>query len=189
MIGAKSSFLGLKKYSKKEFFAMVQKEIISLGQRRKLPEGFGWVDHRLVRENLIENFSSEALALYLFLITVGDEDGVSWYSDGTVCRKLNFGAETLESSRHELSAGKLIAYRKPYYQVLELPRPQVSENFRKALRTGLNSDMDTECRQPAGTEGMGVSLHPPGGMYRRGEDVCDALPVSVILNAMAGGVK
>ncbi len=50
---------------------MMQKEIISPGQRRRLPEGFGWVDHRLVRENVIENFSAESLALYLFLITVG----------------------------------------------------------------------------------------------------------------------
>lgn len=169
---------------------MVQKEIISQGQRRKLPEGFGWVDHRLVRENVIEKFSSEALALYLFLLTVGDEDGVSWYSDETVCRKLNFGAETLKVARRELTAGRLVAYRKPHYQVLELPRPQASEKFRGALSAALSGDVEfeQERRQPAGTEGKGVlPLSLPG--YRRPEGSCDVLEIGTVLEAMAGGVR
>lgn len=168
---------------------MMQKEIISPGQLRLLPEGFGWVDHRLVRENVIENFSAESLALYLFLITVGDEYGVSWYADESVCRRLNFAADMLKSSRRELVAGRLIAYRKPHYQVLELPHPQVSDNFRKALSAAISSDIPPEQRQPQGTEGMGISLHPPGGTYRRDAEVCDTLPISTIINAMAGGAK
>lgn len=170
---------------------MIQKEIINLGRRRKLPEGFGWVDHRLVRENWLEKFSSESLALYLFLVTVGDEDGVSWYSNETVCRKLNFGAEILRSARHELVGGGLVAYKKPHYQVLELQRVGGAENFRKALSEALGGgrDIESERRQPEGTEGLGISLHPPGAAYRRGENVCDALPVSVIVNAMAGGAR
>ena len=168
---------------------MMQKKIISPGQRRRLPEGFGWVDHRLVRENVIENFSAESLALYLFLITVGDEDGVSWYADESVCRRLNFTADRLKAVRRELSGGRLIAYRKPHYQVLELPRLQCSDNFRKALSTAISSDIPTEQRQPQGTEGMGISLHPPGGIYRRDAEVCDTLPIAAIINAMAGGAE
>lgn len=169
---------------------MIRKEIIVPGHRRRLPEGFGWVDHRLVRENLIENFSSEALALYLFLITVGDEDGVSWYSDESVCARLNFSVSVLKSVRRELAAGNLIAYRKPHYQVLELPHPRISDDFRRVLSEAVNdSEVEPERRQPAGTEGLGVSLHPPGGIYRRGAEVCDSLPVSTIIEAMAGGVK
>ncbi len=166
---------------------MMQKEIISPGQRRRLPEGFGWVDHRLVRENVIGNFIAESLALYLFLITVGDEDGVSWYADESVCRRLNFTVGRLKAARRELVAGRLIAYRKPHYQVLELPRLQSSDNFRKALRTAISSEMPPEERQPQGTEGMGISLHPPGGAYRRDAEVCDTLPIATIINAMTGG--
>ena len=169
---------------------MVQKEIISQGQRRKLPEGFGWVDHRLVRENLIEKFSAEALALYLFLVTVGDEDAVSWYSDETVCRKLNFSTETLKAARRELTAGKLVAHRKPHYQVLELPRPQVAEKFHGALSAALagEAEFEDERRQPAGTEGKGVlSLSLPG--YRCTEGHCDILELRTVIDAMAGGAR
>jgi hypothetical protein len=167
---------------------MTSKEIISPGRRRRLPEGFGWVDHRLVRENLIEKFSHEALTLYLFLITVGDADGVSWYSDKSICRKLNCTSGILDSMRRELVNGDLIAYRKPHYQVLELPRPQLRDNFRQILQVA-TGNLEAERRQPAGTEGMGVSLHPPGGVYRRDDSVCDALPVSVIIDAIGGGAK
>lgn len=170
---------------------MAQKEIISPGRRRRLPEGFGWVDHRLVRENLIEKFSAKSLALYLFLITVGDEDGVSWYGDESICRRLNLELSELKAARRELVAGNLVAYRKPHYQVLELPHPQEGGVFRAALSAAVKGaeEMESERRQPAGTEGMGVSLHPPGGVYRRGADVCDALPISTIINAMSGGMK
>lgn len=170
---------------------MVRKEIINIGRRRKLPEGFGWVDHRLARENWLEKFGPESLTLYLFLVTVGDEDGVSWYSDETVCRKLNFGAEILRSARHDLVGGGLVAYKKPHYQVLELPRTGGAANFRKVLSEALSvgEEIESERRQPSGTEGLGVSLHPDGCAYRRGDNVCDALPVSVIVDAMAGGAR
>ena len=69
---------------------MIQKKMIDPARRRRLPEGFGWVDHRLVRENLIGNFSAESLALYLFLLTVGDEKGEkSGSSDFTPYQNLN----------------------------------------------------------------------------------------------------
>jgi hypothetical protein len=39
------------------------------------------VDQRLVREHHIECCNVEALALYLFLITVADAQGFSYYGD------------------------------------------------------------------------------------------------------------
>lgn len=167
---------------------MVRKEIISPGRRRRIPEGFGWVDHRLVRENLIGKFNKGALSLYLFLVTVSDEDGVSWYSDDSVCRRLSFSYVELKDSRTELITGELIAYRKPLYQVLELPLRNLDEGFRSALRKAVSSK-GCEVRQPVGTEGMGISLHPPGSIYHRDDEVCDALPLSVIIDSMAGRTK
>lgn len=171
-------------------------KIIDPARRRRLPEGFGWIDHRLVRENIIKNFSAEALALYLFLLSVADENGVSWYSDNSICKRLvglDLTPIELRSFRSELISGRLIAYSKPHYQVLELPRPRAENNFRQTLKAAVEieqSDLeDTFRRQPVGTEGMGVSLHPPGGIYRRDESVCDALPLPVIIDAIAGGAK
>ena len=149
---------------------MIQKKMIDPARRRRLPEGFGWVDHRLVRENIIENFSAESLVLYLFLLTVGDENCVSWYSDASICKRLkglNLTVFSLKTLRNELIAGELIAYQKPHYQVLELPRPQVADNFRRALK----SAMDGKSQVDSATE------------------KCDALPISAIIKAVAGGVQ
>jgi hypothetical protein len=135
-----------------------------------MPEGFGWVDHRLVRENLIGSFGPESLALYLFLLTVGDENGVSWYSDVAIRKRLqglHLTGSCLKPLRDELIAGELIAYRKPYYQILELPRPRLEDNFRRVLKSAIDSEA---CPGSGGRES-------------------DALSVSAIIDAIAGGVR
>lgn len=89
-------------------------------RRRKIPPQFSWVDHRLVRDGHFQGRSAEALALYLFLVTVADADGLSWYSEEALCRQLSWDAAHLQSARAELRQAALIAYRKPIYQVLDL---------------------------------------------------------------------
>jgi len=67
-----------------------------------------------------------ALALYLFLVTVADADGLSWYSDEALCGQLSWTASQLHASRTELVQAGLIAYRRPLYQVLDpSPMPPV----------------------------------------------------------------
>ena len=50
---------------------------------RRVPEQFSWVDHRLVRERYIDGLSNSAAALYLFLVTVSDARGMSYYGDAS----------------------------------------------------------------------------------------------------------
>lgn len=96
-------------------------------RRRRVPPQFSWVDHRLVRDGHIDGRSAEALALYLFLITVADADGLSWYSETALCRVLSWTPSRLAQARTELREADLIAYRKPLYQVLNLsPTPAVA---------------------------------------------------------------
>jgi len=64
--------------------------------------------------------SAPALALYLFLVTVADADGLSWYSEEALCRQLSCEVAQLQSARSELQQAGLVAYRKPLYQVLDL---------------------------------------------------------------------
>jgi hypothetical protein len=78
------------------------------------------VDHRLVRDRHIERLSHEACALYLFLITVADCQGLSYYSDQSLCERLAMDAPTLASARTCLRNAGLIAYKKPLCQVLAL---------------------------------------------------------------------
>ena len=114
---------------------MIRKEIVNPGRLRRTPKGFGWVDHRLVRKGYMKERSSEALALYLFLVTVGDADGVSYYSRETLRGHLNFSSSALDSSRSELMKADLIAYRKPFYQVLDLPPTREEKsNLGRVLR-------------------------------------------------------
>ena len=89
-------------------------------RRRRIPPQFSWVDHRLVRDGHVQGRNASALALYLFLVTVADAEGLSWYSEATLCRQLSWSGPQLQSARAELQQAALIAYRKPLYQVLDL---------------------------------------------------------------------
>jgi len=101
---------------------MKRKEIVDRGRLRRVPEGFGWVDHRLVRDGHVRGRSGGALALYLFLVTVADGDGVSYYSDETLCGHLGLSQKDLIRFRRELVESGLVAWSRPFYQVLALPR-------------------------------------------------------------------
>jgi hypothetical protein len=96
------------------------REPIMPQRRRRVPLQFSWVDHRLVRDGHVQGRSASALALYLFLVTVADAEGLSWYSEEALCRQLSCDAAQLQNARAELQQVALIAYRKPIYQVLDL---------------------------------------------------------------------
>jgi len=76
-----------------------------------------------VREGHISRLGHEAQALYLFLVTVADAEGLSYYSDAKAARLLNMQEATLCSARRQLRVAGLIAYRHPLYQVLSLDTP------------------------------------------------------------------
>jgi hypothetical protein len=87
---------------------------------RRVPEQFSWVDHRLVRERYIDCLSNSAAALYLFLVTVGDAQGMSYYGDASLQKRLGINEDMLGKARQALVEQRLIAFRKPLYQVLAL---------------------------------------------------------------------
>lgn len=87
---------------------------------RRIPRGFSWVDHRLVREHYIERCSHAALALYLFLVTVSDAEGLSWWSERSLSARLGMETDRLRQARAELESAALIAYESAVWQVLEL---------------------------------------------------------------------
>ena len=99
---------------------MIKKYPVIPKRVRKIPRSFSWVDHRLVREGYIEQLSHPSGALYLFLLTVSDAQGLSYYSDGAICKRLKMDQITLDQSRDELIRTDLIAYKRPLYQVLAL---------------------------------------------------------------------
>ena len=99
---------------------MIKKRPIYPQRLRRVPSQFSWVDHRLVRDRHIESCSHPALALYLFLVTVADQEGLSYYSDASVMSRLGMDAQTLSSARQNLIQEGIVAYEDPMYQVLSL---------------------------------------------------------------------
>lgn len=89
---------------------------------RQVPAQFSWLDHRLVREGHLRGCTPEALALYLFLVTVADAQGLSYYGDATLAGHLSMEPATLHAARASLIHADLIAYKRPLYQVLSLDR-------------------------------------------------------------------
>jgi len=62
--------------------------------------------------------------LYLFLVCVGDDKGLSYYGDQTLMKKLSMEPDALESARSDLMGMGLVSWQKPLYQVLCLaPAP------------------------------------------------------------------
>lgn len=98
----------------------MKKRVLKPERLRKVPDQFSWIDHRLVQENYFVRCHHSAWALYLFLVSVGDAEGVSYYSDASLMRRLNLDQVQLCSSRRQLIEAGLIAYEKPLYQVLSL---------------------------------------------------------------------
>ena len=99
---------------------MIQKRLIRPERLRQVPPSFNWVDHRLVRDHYIERCDCTALALYLFLVIVSDAQGLSYYSEASLCRRLKIDPLQLSAARAQLDQAGLIAYCKPLYQVLSL---------------------------------------------------------------------
>lgn len=133
-----------------------RKRLLCPQQRRgKPPSGFSWVDHRLVRDSHIEKCGPKALALYLFLVTVGDAEGLSYYGDEAISRRLHLGGGELAPARQELVRAGLIAWERPLYQVLDLgrgPVPEAAAARAPSPRSGTVQAIGDILRQAAGKE-------------------------------------
>ena len=90
---------------------------------RRVPTQFSWVDQQLVRGGFIDRCDPPAAALYLFLVTVADAQGLSYYGQAALCRHLQLTVEQFNDARDRLIGADLIAYQAPVYQVLALPAP------------------------------------------------------------------
>ena len=95
---------------------------------RRIAGGFGWIDHRLLREGHLERLTFFDIALYLFLVIVANRDGVSWYRKDVISKKVGMDWSQFETAKARLLERGLIAF-KPFaprevdgfYQVLPLP--------------------------------------------------------------------
>lgn len=99
---------------------LITKRILQAERLRRVPTHFSWIDHRLVRAGYLRRADAKAWALYLVLVTVGDEHGLSYYGDGTLGRMLALTDAEVAAARAQLVAAGVLAHENPLYQVLSL---------------------------------------------------------------------
>ncbi len=99
------------------------KQLLRPERLRQVPQQFSWVDHALVQRHLIGRCDARAAALYLFLATVADAQGLSYYGGSTLMQRLHLSTEELTAARGQLIGLELIAYQAPLYQVLAISAP------------------------------------------------------------------
>lgn len=87
---------------------------------RKLPQRYGVIDQRMVSEGYLKRLPAEAVSLYVFLCVVADRTGRSWYSDGRLVQQVRLSS--LAGARERLVEAGLIAWERPVYTVLDVPR-------------------------------------------------------------------
>ena len=118
---------------------MTIKRVLDWQRVRRIPAQFSWLDQRLVRDRHIERCDAHACALYLFLVTVADAQGLSYYAEDSLARRLSMSPERLRIARADLVRLGLVAFEHPLYQVLALDAPVAA-----AARSGVNVN-DGQC--------------------------------------------
>ena len=97
------------------------KRVLRPARLRQVPAQFSWVDQALVQRHLIDRLDARAAALYLFLVTVADAQGLSYYGGRALSQRLKLDPAELVAARKQLIDLDLIAYEAPLYQVLAMP--------------------------------------------------------------------
>lgn len=128
------------------------KKLLRPDRLRHLPSQFSWIDQHLIRRRHLQDCDHSAWALYLFLTTVTDAQGLSYYSDASTMRLVKLDAVQLSAARQQLIGAGVLCYQKPLYQLLALPEDRnvaepltssrsgqthsVAEVLRRALQGG-----------------------------------------------------
>lgn len=100
---------------------MYIKRIIDKTRVRRIPDSFSWIDHRFISAGYIEALETVEIIVYLFLVSVGDRYGLSFYGSDAICRLLKIDRESLYRAREGLLRKSFIRYEGEIYQVLSLP--------------------------------------------------------------------
>ena len=97
------------------------KQPIDPDRIRSMPRQFAPLDRQLVYGKHVCYMSPEQIALFAFLECVSDPEGLSYYSDERICEHLHFRLNGLWQARQYLIDAGCLLYRKPIYQLLNLP--------------------------------------------------------------------
>ena len=112
---------------------MTLKRLLCPERIRKIESSFSWIDHRLITGGFLLDLSTLEILLYLFLVTVSDRNGLSFYHDDRIASLLKIDLASLGKAREGLVQRSLLAYEPPLYQILSLPPEPVLLPSREEL--------------------------------------------------------
>ena len=101
---------------------MIKKQPLIYDRVRKIDGSFAWIGHRFLRQGFWNSLSHNELLLYLFLVMVGDRQGISYYSFDKICSMTGLTTDDYILARNELIDKDLIAFDGYLFQVLSLPQ-------------------------------------------------------------------
>jgi DNA-binding transcriptional MocR family regulator len=112
------------------------------------------VDHQVLHGGYLNRLSHESMALYLFLVVVGDRQGQSFYSERLVMEILRLSSRQISRAREELISEGLISYRRPYWQVKNISQGRSNAGARddKANDTVSSGRAETELLSDTGPD-------------------------------------
>jgi hypothetical protein len=106
---------------------MIKKKIINPDRIRRINGGFSFIPHRFVCDGFLASLQQKELLVYLFLVTVSDRHGLSFYSYDAICTLLQLDLDQYINARNALIDKDLIAFDGTVFQVLDLPaKPDLS---------------------------------------------------------------
>ena len=106
--------------------------------------GFAFIPHRFLTGGFVSALGPDELLLYLFLVVVGDRQGLSYYGYDKICMLLRMNLDEYILARDALIDKDLIAFDGYLFQVLSLPE-ESSAGRSKMLK----SRQDMERHDPA----------------------------------------
>ncbi len=113
---------------------MINKIILCPDRIRKISGSFAFIEHRFLRDGFFASLDHHELLLYLFLVIVGDRNGMSFYSYDKICTLLRVSVDEYILARNSLIENDLIAFDGKFFQVLSLPE-KVLKHSCPPLRT------------------------------------------------------
>jgi len=99
----------------------IEKRLIVPNRIRKIEGSFAFIEHKFLRHGFWTSLEHRELLLYLFLILVADQKGLSYYSYDKICSILRIPLEQYIEARDSLIKKDLIAFDGTLFQVLSLP--------------------------------------------------------------------
>lgn len=105
---------------------MVQKTPLISHRIRSIDGSFAWIGHRFLSQGFWGNLTHHELLVYLFLVIVGDRQGLSYYSFDKICSLVAITPDEYILARDGLINKDLLSFDGHLFQVLSLPEHVIS---------------------------------------------------------------